>query len=121
VRRAIAASLPLSWTNRGSGLNVREAEIRALVRDSNRDEVTVLLTSHDAGDIEHRGERVLPIDQGVTVCHDACSTPLLAQPAHRHPARAALRSFSRSSQSTDFASIDSLRHAVAPLWAAHLA
>ncbi|HKU37258.1 MAG TPA: ATP-binding cassette domain-containing protein [Polyangiales bacterium] len=54
---------------------VAKQEIRSLVRELNRDEgVTVVLTSHDAGDIEHLCERILLINHGSIVYHDRVST-----------------------------------------------
>ena len=57
------------------GLDVlAKQEIRNLVRELNRDEgVTVLLTSHDAGDIQHLCERMLLINHGSLICHDRVS------------------------------------------------
>ncbi len=57
------------------GLDVlAKQEIRSLVRELNRDEgVTVMLTSHDAGDIEHLCERILMINHGSLVYHDRVS------------------------------------------------
>jgi ABC-2 type transport system ATP-binding protein len=46
-------------------------QLRALIRELNRDfGVTVLLTSHDAGDIEHLCRRVLVINRGSLVFDD---------------------------------------------------
>lgn len=57
------------------GLDViAKQRIRELVRELNRDEgVTVLLTSHDAGDIEHLCKRVLVINHGRLVLDDRVS------------------------------------------------
>jgi ABC-2 type transport system ATP-binding protein len=57
------------------GLDVlAKQEIRALVRELNLSEgVTVLLTSHDAGDIEHLCQRVLLINHGSLVFADRVS------------------------------------------------
>ena len=50
---------------------VAKQQIRALVRSLNEDEgVAVLLTSHDAGDIEHVCRRVIVINHGVLVFDD---------------------------------------------------
>jgi len=54
---------------------VAKQEIRSFIRTLNRDEeVTVLLTSHDAGDIEHLCKRVIIINHGVSVFDDRVST-----------------------------------------------
>jgi ABC-2 type transport system ATP-binding protein len=57
------------------GLDViAKQQIRALIRDLNRDEgVTVFLTSHDAGDIEHLCKRVVVINHGTVVYDDRVS------------------------------------------------
>lgn len=57
------------------GLDVlAKQEIRALVREMNRDEgVTVLLTSHDASDIEQLCERIMVINHGRAVFNDRVS------------------------------------------------
>jgi ABC-2 type transport system ATP-binding protein len=54
------------------GLDViARQELRDLVREWNRKEgLTVFLTSHDAGDIEHVAERVIIINQGRVVIDD---------------------------------------------------
>src|SRR5262245_36968099 len=50
---------------------VARQELRDLVREWNRDEgVTIFLTSHDAGDIEHVAERVVVINHGRVVVDD---------------------------------------------------
>ncbi len=58
------------------GLDVlAKQEIRALIRELNIDEgVTVLLTSHDAGDIEDLCKRVVVINHGTAVFNDRVST-----------------------------------------------
>lgn len=54
----------------GLDVNARQ-QLRDLIREWNRDEgLTVFLTSHDAGDIEHVAERVLVINQGEIVLDD---------------------------------------------------
>jgi ABC-2 type transport system ATP-binding protein len=57
------------------GLDVlAKQEIRALIRDLNREDgVTVFLTSHDAGDIEHLSKRVIVINHGRVVFSDKVS------------------------------------------------
>jgi ABC-2 type transport system ATP-binding protein len=51
---------------------VAKQQIRAVVRDLNQDEgATVLLTSHDAGDIEQVCRRVIVINRGALVFDDA--------------------------------------------------
>ena len=57
------------------GLDViAKQRIRELVRELNRNEgVTVLLTSHDAGDIEHLCKRVVVINHGRLVLDDRVS------------------------------------------------
>lgn len=57
------------------GLDViARQELRTLLQDWNREEgVTVLLTSHDAGDIEHVASRVIVINQGRVVLDDQVS------------------------------------------------
>jgi ABC-2 type transport system ATP-binding protein len=53
---------------------VAKQEIRSFIRELNRqDGVTVLLTSHDAGDIEHLCKRVVIINHGMTVLDDRVS------------------------------------------------
>jgi len=54
------------------GLDViARQELRDLIREWNRQEgVTVFLTSHDAGDIEHVAERVIVINRGRVVLDD---------------------------------------------------
>ncbi len=53
---------------------VAKAGIRHLIRQANREEgVTVFLTSHDAGDIEHLCKRVVIINHGAVVLDDAVS------------------------------------------------
>jgi ABC-2 type transport system ATP-binding protein len=53
---------------------VAKQEIRSFIRELNqRDGVTVLLTSHDAGDIEHLCKRVVIINHGTTVFDDRVS------------------------------------------------
>src|SRR6266496_637222 len=54
------------------GLDViARQELRDLIREWNRDEgVTIFLTSHDAGDIEHVAERVIVINHGRVVVDD---------------------------------------------------
>jgi ABC-2 type transport system ATP-binding protein len=50
---------------------VARQELRSLIREWNQnDGVTVFLTSHDAGDIEHVAERVIVINQGRVVVDD---------------------------------------------------
>jgi len=50
-------------------------ELRNLIREWNRDEgVTVFLTSHDAGDIEHVAQRVIVINHGRIVIDDQVLT-----------------------------------------------
>ena len=58
------------------GLDViAKQKIRELVREMNRNEgVSVLLTSHDAGDIEHLCKRVIVINHGSVVLNDRVST-----------------------------------------------
>jgi len=55
------------------GLDViARQELRDLIREWNRNEgVTVFLTSHDAGDIEHVAERVIVINRGRVVLDDS--------------------------------------------------
>jgi ABC-2 type transport system ATP-binding protein len=54
----------------GLDVNARQ-QLRDLIREWNRDEgLTVFLTSHDAGDIEHVAERVIVINQGEIVLDD---------------------------------------------------
>lgn len=54
----------------GLDVNARQ-QLRDLVREWNRDEgLTVFLTSHDAGDIEHVAERVIVINEGDIVLDD---------------------------------------------------
>jgi len=55
------------------GLDViARQELRDLIREWNRNEgATVLLTSHDAGDIEHVAERVVVIHHGRIIVDDA--------------------------------------------------
>src|SRR5436190_14259172 len=55
------------------GLDViARQELRDLIREWNRDEgVTIFLTSHDAGDIEHVAERVIVINHGRVVVDDS--------------------------------------------------
>jgi ABC-2 type transport system ATP-binding protein len=57
------------------GLDViAKQQIRALIRELNEDEgVSVLLTSHDAGDIEHLCKRVIVINHGTVVFDDRVS------------------------------------------------
>lgn len=57
------------------GLDVlAKQEIRALLREAQREEgVTVLLTSHDAGDIERVCDRVLVINHGAIVVDEGVS------------------------------------------------
>lgn len=57
------------------GLDViAKQQIRALIRELNQDEgVSVLLTSHDAGDIEHLCKRVIVINHGTVVFDDRVS------------------------------------------------
>ncbi|HYR90099.1 MAG TPA: ATP-binding cassette domain-containing protein [Terriglobia bacterium] len=58
------------------GLDViARQELRDLIREWNRTEgLTVFLTSHDAGDIEHVAERVIIINQGRIVIDDQVSS-----------------------------------------------
>ncbi|MEZ4655861.1 MAG: ATP-binding cassette domain-containing protein [Candidatus Eisenbacteria bacterium] len=58
------------------GLDViAKQTIRELIRELNRNEgVSVLLTSHDAGDIEHLCKRVIVINHGVIAFDDRVST-----------------------------------------------
>jgi ABC-2 type transport system ATP-binding protein len=58
------------------GLDViAKQQIRALIRDLNQAEgVSVLLTSHDAGDIEHLCKRVIVINHGTAMFDDRVST-----------------------------------------------
>ncbi|MBO0722950.1 MAG: ATP-binding cassette domain-containing protein, partial [Blastocatellia bacterium] len=58
------------------GLDViARQELRNLIHEWNREEgVTVFLTSHDAGDIEHVAERVIVINDGRIVLDDKVST-----------------------------------------------
>jgi ABC-2 type transport system ATP-binding protein len=54
----------------GLDVNARQ-QLRDLIREWNRDEgLTVFLTSHDAGDIEHVAERVIVINEGQIVLDD---------------------------------------------------
>jgi ABC-2 type transport system ATP-binding protein len=54
----------------GLDVNARQ-QLRDLIREWNRDEgLTVFLTSHDAGDIEHVAERVIVINEGEIVLDD---------------------------------------------------
>jgi len=57
------------------GLDViAKQQIRVLIRELNREEgVAVLLTSHDAGDIEHLCKRVIVINHGTKVFDDRVS------------------------------------------------
>jgi ABC-2 type transport system ATP-binding protein len=57
------------------GLDViARQELRDLIREWNRDEgLTVFLTSHDAGDIEHVAERVIVINHGDVVVDENVS------------------------------------------------
>ncbi|MBK9944983.1 MAG: ATP-binding cassette domain-containing protein [Kouleothrix sp.] len=53
---------------------VARQELRDLIREWNRDEgLTVFLTSHDAGDIEHVARRVIVINHGRVVLDDKVS------------------------------------------------
>jgi ABC-2 type transport system ATP-binding protein len=55
----------------GLDVNARQ-QLRDLIREWNRDEgLTVFLTSHDAGDIEHVAERVIVINEGQIVLDDS--------------------------------------------------
>jgi ABC-2 type transport system ATP-binding protein len=58
------------------GLDViARQELRDLIREWNRSEgLTVFLTSHDAGDIEHVAKRVIVINHGRVVLDDRVST-----------------------------------------------
>lgn len=58
------------------GLDViAKQQIRALIRELNQQEgVAVLLTSHDAGDIEHLCKRVIVINHGTKMFDDRVST-----------------------------------------------
>jgi ABC-2 type transport system ATP-binding protein len=54
---------------------VARQELRDLIREWNRDEgLTVFLTSHDAGDIEHVARRVVVINNGQIMLDDAVNT-----------------------------------------------
>jgi len=55
------------------GLDViARQELRDLIREWNRNEgVTIILTSHDAGDIEHVADRVIVINNGKVVVDDS--------------------------------------------------
>ncbi|HKE20201.1 MAG TPA: ATP-binding cassette domain-containing protein [Kofleriaceae bacterium] len=54
---------------------VARQELRAVVREWNRERgVTLLLTSHDAGDIEHVAKRALVIHQGRVVLDDSVAS-----------------------------------------------
>lgn len=54
----------------GLDVNARQ-QLRDLIREWNRNEgLTVFLTSHDAGDIEHVAERVIVINEGDIVLDD---------------------------------------------------
>ena len=54
----------------GLDVNARQ-QLRDLIREWNRDEgLTVFLTSHDAGDIEHVAQRVIVINEGQIVLDD---------------------------------------------------
>jgi len=53
---------------------VARQELRDLIREWNREDgVTVLITSHDAGDIEHVADRVLVVNHGQIVLDDKLS------------------------------------------------
>lgn len=53
---------------------VARQELRDLIRQWNKEDgVTVLITSHDAGDIEHVAERVLVVNHGQIVLDDKLS------------------------------------------------
>lgn len=55
----------------GLDVNARQ-QLRDLIREWNREEgLTVFLTSHDAGDIEHVAERVIVINTGEIVLDDS--------------------------------------------------
>jgi ABC-2 type transport system ATP-binding protein len=58
------------------GLDViAKQQIRTIIRELNqKDGVTVLLTSHDAGDIEHLCKRAMVINHGTVVFDDRVST-----------------------------------------------
>jgi len=77
MRAEVAASLlhkqnVLSLDEPTIGLDViARQELRDLIREWNRSEgLTVFLTSHDAGDIEHVAERVIIINQGRVMIDD---------------------------------------------------
>ncbi|HVE84889.1 MAG TPA: AAA family ATPase, partial [Myxococcales bacterium] len=54
---------------------IAKQQIRAIVRELNENEgVTVLLTSHDAGDVEQLCKRVVVINRGQVVFDDRVST-----------------------------------------------
>lgn len=82
------------------GLDViARQELRALSREWNREEgVTVLLTSHDAGDIERVASHVIVISQGRVVFNDKVSvmrrqylgTKVISVKFHAPPARITL-------------------------------
>ena len=80
MRAEVAASLPhrprvLFLDEPTIGLDViARQQLRDLIREWNRrDGVTVFLTSHDAGDIEHVAERVIVINHGRVVVDDHVS------------------------------------------------
>jgi viologen exporter family transport system ATP-binding protein len=83
------------------GLDViARQQLRDLIRDWNRrDGVTVFLTSHDAGDIEHVADRVVVINHGRVVVDDQVATvrrqylgsKILRVQFHESPASVELR------------------------------
>lgn len=83
----------------GLDVNARQ-QLRDLIREWNREEgLTVFLTSHDAGDIEHVAERVIVINEGAIVLDDSVKnvktdflgTKILSVDFHEAPLSAPMR------------------------------